>query len=123
MVAAQGGPRDILSRDPLPRAPVIRPVAATQSGIVQAIDGRALGMAVVRLGGGRLRDGDRVDPRVGLSGIVRIGASVMPGAPLATIHAADAEAQRRAAEAVRSAIVLGPRPIAPPPLIRQRIGA
>ncbi len=123
MVAAQGGPRDILSRDPLPQAPVIRPVRATQSGIVRSIDGRALGTLVVHLGGGRLRDGDRVDPRVGLSGIVRIGASVMPGAPLATVHAADADALGRAADTVRRAIALGPDPVAPPPLIRQRIGA
>jgi thymidine phosphorylase len=46
-------------------------------GFVTAIDGEALGLAVVHLGGGRLREGDRVNPSVGLSDLA--GSAKRPG--------------------------------------------
>jgi phosphopentomutase len=55
----------------LPRAPVVRDVVPARRGIVTAIDGRALGMAVVRLGGGRRVETDRIDPAVGLDRLAR----------------------------------------------------
>jgi thymidine phosphorylase len=75
MVAAQGGPADFVERwpDRLPSAPVMREVPALADGYVAAIDGEALGHAVVHLGGGRLREGDRVNPSVGLSDLAGIG--------------------------------------------------
>ncbi|WP_461308277.1 thymidine phosphorylase, partial [Albidovulum sp.] len=61
MVAALGGPADFVDHYPdrLPAARVLRDVEAPDAGHVAAIDGRALGEVVVRLGGGRLREGDR----------------------------------------------------------------
>jgi thymidine phosphorylase len=55
MVASLGGPRDFLESAParLARAPVIRDVPAPRAGTVLAIDTRAVGFAVVALGGGR----------------------------------------------------------------------
>jgi len=98
MVAAKGGPSDFVERwrDRLPAASVIREVMAPCSGTVTAIDCHALGMAVVRLGGGRLRMGDVIDPSVGISGVVGIGAAVDEGDPVALVHGAN----RSAAETV-----------------------
>jgi thymidine phosphorylase len=48
----------------------------TRPAIVAAIDTRALGEAVVQLGGGRLKQDDRLDLAVGLSDIARIGEEV-----------------------------------------------
>jgi len=98
MVAAKGGPSDFVERwrDRLPAASVIREVMAPRSGTVTAIDCHALGMAVVRLGGGRLRRGDVIDPSVGISGVVGIGAAVDEGDPVALVHGAN----RSAAEMV-----------------------
>ncbi len=81
MVAAQGGPADFVERwpDRLPAAPVVMEVPALEDGFVAAIDGQALGEAVVRLGGGRLRDGDRVNPAVGLSDLAGIGEETGQG--------------------------------------------
>ena len=123
MVAAQGGPRDLLTRWPdlLPAAPVILPVPARHAGQVAAIDGFALGEAVVHLGGGRLRDGDAVDPRVGLTGLPALGDTVAPGDVLALVHAADEAAAARAAEAVQAACHIGTAP-ALPPLVFERVG-
>jgi len=123
MVAAQGGPADFVDRwaERLPAATVIREVPSPAAGFVTAIDGQALGLAVVGLGGGRQREGDRVNPAVGLSDLAGIGAAIGAGGPLCMVHAAT-EAQAEAAIAtVQAAYRLGPVAIAPPPLVLKRI--
>lgn len=99
MVASLGGPPDVLRDARLPAAPVRRAVRAPRSGVLAACDVRAIGLAVVRLGGGRKRSGDAVDPRVGLDALRPLGDRVAAGEPLAVVHAAneaDAEAAERA---------------------------
>src|SRR5699024_10469744 len=90
MIAAQCGPCDLLDRSDvyLTAAPVIRPVMA-DAGAVSAIDVTALGHAVVALGGGRVRAGEKIDHRVGLSALAKLGEAVGPDAPVAMVHAAD----------------------------------
>ncbi len=88
MVAAQGGPRDVLQGAQLPTAPVQRPVLAPQGGVLSRMDVRALGQCVVQLGGGRSRPGEAVDPRVGLSDVVSLRRRVQAGQPVALVHAA-----------------------------------
>ncbi|WP_151718600.1 thymidine phosphorylase [Gemmobacter serpentinus] len=123
MVAAQGGPHDFVDcyADRLPGAPVLREVPCPDAGVVVAIDGFALGQVVVGLGGGRLREGDRINPTVGLSDMVGLGAVMHRGVPLARIHAAtDADADRAVAQ-VLAAYQLGEA--APlPPLVFKRVG-
>jgi thymidine phosphorylase len=123
MVAAQGGPRDFLDRwaDLLPAATVIRDVPSLNAGHVTAIDGQALGLAVVGLGGGRQREGDRVNPSVGLSDLASIGQALGPGDPIARVHAATEAQADQAIAAVQAAYRLGPGPVSEPPLILQRI--
>jgi thymidine phosphorylase len=96
-------------------------VTAGAEGFVAAIDTRALGVAVVELGGGRRRAGDAIDPAVGLESLLGAGASVEPDTPLARIHAADAAALAAAEARVRAAYTIAEE--APPerPLILGRI--
>jgi len=124
MVSAMGGPVQFVEnwKRFLPEASVIREVAARDSGYVTAIDGEALGLAVVALGGGRVVESDVVDPAVGLARVVRLGTKVAKGQPLAVVHAARPDAADRAAAAVRSAITLGAQAPAPRDLIRERVG-
>jgi thymidine phosphorylase len=91
MVQAQGGPKAIMdSADRLlPRAPIVQPVFPREAGWVAGIDTRAVGRAVVQLGGGRNHLDDRIDPAVGLSDITGIGEPVDTDTPLAMIHARD----------------------------------
>ena len=123
MVAAQGGPADFASHWAryLPVAPVIHEVAAPRAGYVAAIDGEALGLAVVHLGGGRLVEGDLVDPAVGLSDLVRLGQWVDAGETLARVHAARESAARDAEVAVQQALTLSEQPPVVPALIYERI--
>ena len=107
MVAALGGPRDVLADARLPTAPVVLKVPALRAGCVGRIDVRALGLAVVALGGGRARPGDAVDPRVGLAQVLPLGAAVAAGEALAWVHAADVDAAAAALRAVQAAIDIG----------------
>ncbi|MRX51413.1 thymidine phosphorylase [Paracoccus sp. S-4012] len=122
MVAAQGGPGDLLEHPDrhLPAAPVIRDVLPERPGKVAAIDATALGRAVVALGGGRVRAGEAVDPRVGFSDLRRLGEAAGEGEPLAVVHAASEDAAEAAAAAVRAAYVMGGG-AEPGPLVRERI--
>lgn len=117
MVAALGGPADVLRNPGLPRAPVRRAVPAPQAGWVVGMDTRALGLAVVALGGGRRRPGEAVDPRVGLAGVRHVGQRVEVGEPLAWVHAADEPAAERATRDVAAAFRLGDARCAPTPAV------
>ena len=123
MVASLGGPSDFSSvwQRRLPEANVIREVPAPKAGTVSAIDGRALGMAVVHLGGGRLRESDRIDPSVGLDQIVSLGDRVKKGDPLARVHATGERAARQAEKAVLAAFEIGDEAKSPN-LILERVG-
>ena len=106
MVAGLGGPRDVLAADGarLPQAPVQRPLLAACDGVVGAMDTRAIGLAVVALGGGRSRADAPIDPRVGLTGLLAIGAPVVRHQPLAVVHAADEDSASAALRTLAAAI-------------------
>lgn len=125
MVAAQGGPVRFVEDWPrfLPEAPVILEVKAPQAGYVAAMDGHALGLCVVSLGGGRQVEKDSIDPAVGLSDMAELGARVDAGQPLARIHAARPDAAQRALRQVQAAITLTDSAPELPPLIHDRIDA
>lgn len=124
MIAAQGGPLGFVENWArfLPEANVIREVRATAPGYVTAMDGEALGLAVVALGGGRQVESDVIDPAVGLSGLVRLGDRVEAGQPLAVIHAGREESARVAETALRAALTIGAEPAPVPALIHERVG-
>jgi len=110
MVAAQGGPADFVANWSryLPVAPVQMDVFPDNSGPVVAIDTRAVGLAVVALGGGRRREGDRIDPRVGFTDLATIADQVGPSHPLGRVHAADEASADAAAATLRAAYRIGP---------------
>ena len=109
MVAALGGPADFVERhrDYLPLAPIERDVRIAESGFVQAIDTRGLGLAVVALGGGRTRPQDDVDPSVGLTDLAVRGRPVVSGDVIARIRAADEAAADAAEQAVLLCYTIG----------------
>ena len=106
MVVALGGPADLMEAHEkhLPAAPIVREIAPPEGATVTAIDTRAIGIAVVALGGGRTRAADPVDPRVGFTDLAMIGDT---GASLATIHAANEESAAEAEAALRAAYTFG----------------
>ncbi|WP_163557779.1 thymidine phosphorylase [Halomonas sp. NO4] len=123
MVAGLGGPADLLERPDrhLPAAPVRLAVPAERAGIVQRLDTRALGLAVVELGGGRRSPGEAIDPAVGLTEIAALGEAVDAERPLAVVHAASRADAEQAARAVRAAVTVGEGEMTEPTLIQDVI--
>jgi thymidine phosphorylase len=108
MVTALGGPSDFLERAEhyLPAAPVTMPVFPDSEGHLAAVDVRAVGNAIIMLGGGRRKADDRLDLSVGFTGVVPIGTRVDPQTPLCMVHAPSTEAAQAASAAYRSACIL-----------------
>jgi len=124
MIAAMGGPLQFVENWArfLPEATVIREVTATGAGYVSAIEGEALGMAVVNLGGGRTIETDKINPAVGLSDVAPLGTKVARGQPLAVIHASRPADADRAEAALRAALTIPHTAPKVPDLIAERIG-
>jgi thymidine phosphorylase len=128
MVALLGGPADLLERagKHLAIAPHVLPIHPPRAGFVAGIDVRRLGIVVAELGGGRRDVADAIDPAVGLSEVVGIGAAVGPedasGRPLALLHARSADDAERIAGVLSSAFTIAEE--APPkrPVIGHRMG-
>jgi thymidine phosphorylase len=124
MVVELGGPAGLLDAPSrfLPQAPVVVAVEPVAPGVVSAVDVRAVGIAIVNLGGGRAREDDLVDHSVGLTEVAALGERVEPaGRPLAIVHARDEGSARRAADAVRSAYVVGDGAAAIPAPVLERL--
>jgi len=113
MVMGLGGPKDFVAHAHklLPRAPVLVEAMPKSPGFVVEIDVRAVGLAVVELGGGRARAADAIDPAVGLTELAPIGAEVGPDAPLARVHARRADQAEAAGDRLRAAYRLAGAPL------------
>jgi thymidine phosphorylase len=112
MVEALGGPRDLLERPAahLRSVPLQRPVELPAAGFVAAIDARALGLAVVALGGGRQRPTDPIDHAVGLTEVRGLGEPVGPDQPFAVVHARDEAAAAAAIARIQAAVTVAAAP-------------
>ncbi len=123
MVAALGGPADLLERpEQVTLAEHELAVLAEQAGVVAALDVRRIGLAIIALGGGRRRAGDAIDHGVGLTRLAGPGDEVGPERPLCLVHARGPAAAEEAAREIRAAVTLGNH--APPgPLVLERIAS
>ncbi len=121
MVAGLGGPADFVENydSYLEKAEIIKPVYATETGVVSAMDTRAIGMAVVSMGGGRRVATDEIDYAVGFDNFIRLGEVADSDKPLAVIHARTEEQWEEAAKALRSAITVGGEYTPTPEVYRQ----
>ncbi len=123
MIAMLGGPSNFLSRahSLLPVAPVVVAARPDRAGFVRRIDARAIGIAVVSLGGGRARASDAIDPSVGFSRLAGLDAQVSADAPLALVHARTQSDAESAARALNAAYEIGDAPPARANAVIERI--
>ncbi len=123
IVRAQGGDAAALEDGcrGLPHAALRRPVAATEAGVVVAIDAELVGTAAVALGAGRERIDDEVEPAVGIVLDRKVGESVAAGEPLCTVHGSDEARIGRAIALLDEAFTLGDAAPEARPLILERL--
>ena len=83
---------------------------------------RAIGIAVIELGGGRRIAADPIDPRVGFAAVQPLGHAVQAGEPLAFVHAADEAAAERAIASYQAAVSIGDAAPVATPLVAEQVG-
>jgi pyrimidine-nucleoside phosphorylase len=123
VIEAQGG-NPALVDDPavLPQARAVEVYRADRSGVVERVEPRRIGRAIVELGGGRAAVDDAVDPTVGFVITVKPGDAVRAGEPIASVFARDAAGVALGMSALAEAVTIGERGELTP-LISQRITA
>lgn len=121
VVEAQGGdPRVVEDESLLPLAPEAAVVTADRAGVVTRVDARLIGVAAARLGAGRARKEDSIDPGAGITVVAKPGDPVAAGDPLAVLRARAGTAD--ALPLVTAAFAVGDTAPAPRPLVLERIG-
>ena len=124
IVDAQGGDARIVEDLSLfAQAPHTADFIAGRDGFVTGITPRTVGYGIIALGGGRTTMEDDVDPAVGFVIHARLGAEVMRGDRLATIHARDARGIREGHSILAEAVTIGDAPGPMLPLVATRISA
>ena len=123
VIEAQGGDPSVID-DPtvLPAAPHREKVGAEKAGTLRKCDALDIAVAAMRLGAGRERKEDSIDPGVGITVHHKVGDQVTRGEPLATIHYRESEQLEHVMALVLSAFEIGDA-IAVPPLIIDRVEA
>jgi pyrimidine-nucleoside phosphorylase len=111
MVEAQGGDVRVFE-DPggFHKPGATEVIEARESGFVAEMDTTALGWAVQRLGAGREKAGEPVDPHAGIRFHARRGARVEKGQPLATLYATSPALLAEPAAILRQAITIAEAP-------------
>jgi pyrimidine-nucleoside phosphorylase len=87
MIAAQGGDVSAFENPEFHKPGATRVVQARETGYIASMDTTMLGWAVQRLGAGREKAGEPVDPHAGIHFHARRGAFVEKGQPLTTLYA------------------------------------
>jgi pyrimidine-nucleoside phosphorylase len=124
IVEAQGGnPRVVDDPGLLPQAGAVEIYPATRRGFIGRVEPRAIGRAIIEMGGGRSKMEDTIDPAVGLVITAKPGDWVEPGEPLGTIFARDRAGVEIARAALGVAITIAEEAEPPLPLVSHRVTA
>ena len=117
MVKAQGGDPDAA----LPQARHSQTITATGSGYLSAVDAYDVGVAAWRLGAGRARKEDPVQPGAGVVLHAKPGDFVSVGSTLMTMYTDTPQRLADAEAILAGAVTITEAPVAQPPLIIDRL--
>ncbi|HHV19874.1 MAG TPA: pyrimidine-nucleoside phosphorylase [Thermoanaerobacterales bacterium] len=99
----RGNPRVLDDYSLLPKANHQLELTAQEEGYVKKIDAVRIGLAAMKIGAGRQKKDDIIDPAVGVWIYKKVGEKVSKGKPFAKILANDAAKLHWAADEVKSA--------------------
>lgn len=125
MVKAQGGdPRVVDDYSLLPRARHELAVPwEGEAGYVHRVDAMGVARVALEMGAGRKTTQSKIDPAVGITGLVKRGQWLEPGQNVGVLRAARKGAAAKAwVDALRRAVEVRPEPWKRQPLVRERLG-
>jgi pyrimidine-nucleoside phosphorylase len=117
MIEAQGGDVAVFDDPEFHKPGATLELNAWDSGYIAEMDTTKLGWAVQRLGAGREKAGEPVDPHAGILFHTRRGARVETGQPIATLFATNADMLAEPVALMNEAIVFSDTQPKPVPLI------
>ena len=110
-IKLQGGdPKVASNQSLLPESRFRKEVKASESGVISKINALDFGKALIRLGGGRLRQEDSVNKAVGFVFAKKAGEKVTKGDLLYTIHFDEEDRLRSAEEYLKDAVQISEKP-------------
>jgi thymidine phosphorylase len=122
IIEHQGGdPRVIDDYNRLPSAPDVEPVVAPATGHLSALQAEMVGRAAVALGAGRGRLDDVIDHGVGITVLVKPGATLTAGDRVFEVRHRNRRGLDAALALLRDAITVSDQAPTPKPLIVDRI--
>ncbi len=119
MIVAQGGDGRVVD-DPeavLAKAPVSVEVSAPEDGWIKTIDALSVGRLCMRLGAGRQRKEDDIDPSVGIVLGAKVGDRVGRGSPIGVVHARNQADAEEGARSLLAAYGFSDEPVPAPALV------
>lgn len=124
VIEAQGGdPRVVeLTSAVLPSAPHKANVAALRPGFISTLDALRVGVAAMRLGAGRERKEDTIDPGVGITVHHKPGDEVSEGEPVLTLTYRHPARLDEALRVLEGAITMAEEPPVGQSLVIDRVG-
>jgi len=122
VAVAQGGDASVIeSPDLLPVCAHEAMITAPRGGHVTRCDALTIGTVATRLGAGRERKEDTIDPGVGITLLAKVGDEVARGEPLAKVRYNDATRWAAQEKLLISAWTIADSSPGPQPLIIERI--
>ncbi|KXB91568.1 thymidine phosphorylase [Megasphaera hutchinsoni] len=86
LIRTQGGETDWIGKHALTQAPFVYTAVSTEGGYITAIKAKTLGEIAMRMGAGRAKKEDAVQPMVGIRLFKELYDPVRPGEPLFTLY-------------------------------------
>ena len=122
VIEAQGGdPRVVEDPGLLPQPAGRIDIPAPRGGFVTVCDAFTIGIAAMRLGAGRERKEDLIDPSVGVTVHAKVGDTVTTGQPLATVAWTDEARLEAATELLERAWRIEDQLVPPNPIVLEEI--
>lgn len=115
MVAAQGG--DLDAPREIAKSFIIE---APHTGSLARVDTEAIGYAIIELGGGRMRLGDKIDFAVGIEMLARVGDRLERGQPMMKVFSRLSDSSAMEAQLLQTLTIVE-HSVSPLPLIVDRI--
>jgi len=123
MVAALGGPKNILSsyEKDLINNSSPKDIFGQNSGWVEKIHTRELGLTLIELGGGRKQVTDKINYGVGYDNVCSVGDKIDSSRPLLTLYSNNMEDDKKLEDRIKDCFVISEKEITKLPEIYEHI--